>query len=420
MPPSRWSGGTALAATVIAAAACGGAEGEVPDLAMRTDTVGDTIIVRTEHGSVWGSPPRLEEVVRIGALEGSDEYVFGRIAAVVVAPDGRIYVLDTQVPAVRVYDRAGRHVLSFGRRGEGPGEMRQPTGLALLPDGRVLVSDPGNARVVVYSPDGEALDAWRIPGGFFSNDQIRVTDDGRAYVLTLLSELGSPEMISGLVLTGPEGTAADTIIAPTWDFQPPTLTAQFQQGENRSMSLANVPFAPVTTWTLLPDGQVAGGVSTRYAIDVARAHGRTLRIERNAAPVAVAPDERSYHQHRTTTNLRRTDPNWRWSGPPIPDTKAPFSNVRADADGRLWVRVATAGEIVPPSERPEPQPGSAPGPEPWREPLAFDVFETDGRFLGTVTPPRRFTLHGARGDRLWGTVLDEYDVAYVVVLRLDV
>jgi hypothetical protein len=408
-----------LAAAVLAVAACGGRRDDVADLAVRTDTVGDTIIVRTERGSVWGNPPRLTEVVRIGALEGSDEYVFGRIAAVVVAPDGRIHVLDTQVPTVRVYDGDGRHLLSFGRRGEGPGEMRQPTGLALMPDGRVLVSDPGNARVSVYSADGDALESWHMSGGFFTDNQIRVTADGRAFVVTLLGEPGSAGMTAGLVRTGPQGTPSDTIVPPTWDFEPPTLTAQLQRGESRSMSLANVPFAPTTSWTLLPDGRVAGGVSTRYAIDIIENDARIRRIERASEPVYVAPGERSYHEHRTTSNMRRTDPNWRWSGPAIPDAKAPFSNVRADADGRLWVRVATAGEIVPPAERPEPQPGAAAGPEPWREPLAFDVFEADGRFLGTVTPPRRFTFHGARGDQLWGTILDEYDVAYVVVLKLQ-
>jgi hypothetical protein len=388
------------------------------DLVARVDTVGDTIVVRNERGSVWGGVVPLEPVLRIGAIEGSDEYVFGQITGVALSATGQIYVLDRQVPVVRVYDRSGRHLRSFGRRGGGPGEIQQPTGLALMPDGRVLISDPGNARVNVYSADGEPLDSWRMAGGFFSSDQVRATADGRAYVVALLSEHGSDNMITGLVRVGPDETPVDTMPPPPWDYEPARLVATFVSGDNRSMSVANVPFSPQTSWSLHPDGHLIGALSTRYAVEAFQADGRILRMERAAEPVSVSAGERAYHEHRLTTSMRRTDPNWRWSGPSIPATKAPFSSLRADSDGRIWVLVAAPGEVIPEAERPEPRAGEPPGPEPWQQPQVYDVFDRDGRFLGTVRPPRRFTFHGARGDEVWGVLRDELDVPYVVILRL--
>ena len=39
--------------------------------------------------------------------------------------------------------------------GEGPGELNSPGGgLAVLTDGRVVVRDPGNQRLQVFSADG--------------------------------------------------------------------------------------------------------------------------------------------------------------------------------------------------------------------------------------------------------------------------
>lgn len=39
--------------------------------------------------------------------------------------DGRVALLESNPPGVRVYDNSGKHVLSFGRKGNGPGEFGQ-------------------------------------------------------------------------------------------------------------------------------------------------------------------------------------------------------------------------------------------------------------------------------------------------------
>lgn len=414
---------TAVVLLAMAVAACGGGGGaEDGELVVRVDTIGDTIVVRTERGSVWGNVVGLVPVLRVGELDGSDEYTFGSIAGVALAADGSLLVLDRQALNVRVFDRAGQHVRSFGRGGGGPGELAQPSGLDLLPDGRVLVSDPRNGRVTVYGSDGETLDSWPMSAGFFTPDQVRATRDGRAYVVALLSPMMSDRMRTGYLRVGPEGTPADTLASPAWDFDPPVLTAQIERDGGRSIARNAVPFSPGISWTLSPLGYVVGGVSTRYAIEAFRPDGRIVRMERAVEPVPVTAGERAFREHQMTRGMRFTDPAWRWSGPPIPATKAPFGAVRADDDGRLWVRVAAPGEVVPPEERQEPRPGQEPeaeGPEPWREPLVYDVFEPDGRFLGTLPMPDGFTLHGARGDEVWGVQRDELGVEYVALFRIE-
>ena len=87
---------------------------------------------------------------------------------VAVGPEGRRYVLDGLNGRVVVFDRGGRYVRSFGRRGFGPGEMNKAVGIGIDPkagnDAQIYVADTGNARVLVFSPQGAftrvfALDA---------------------------------------------------------------------------------------------------------------------------------------------------------------------------------------------------------------------------------------------------------------------
>jgi len=55
----------------------------------------------------------------------------------------RFFVLDWQVPAVRVYDLAGEHLLDVGREGEGPGEFRYPADLAVTGEGDFVEEQEG-------------------------------------------------------------------------------------------------------------------------------------------------------------------------------------------------------------------------------------------------------------------------------------
>ena len=54
-----------------------------------------------------------------------------------------------------------------------------------------------------------------------------------------------------------------------------------------------------------------------------------------------------------------------------------------------------------------------------REPLVFDVFEDDGRFVGRVKLPPRTRLLRSRGNEAWGTVRDADDVDYAVRFRIE-
>ncbi|UCG85511.1 MAG: hypothetical protein JSW71_16475 [Gemmatimonadota bacterium] len=190
------------------------------------DTVGDTITVRTVSGSVWGDTAFLEAEVTIGMVEGPDEYPIGNPTSIASDANGVIYILDRQVPIVRAYGPDGAHLRDIGREGDGPGEYRNPGAIATLPDGRLMVCDPGNLRVSIFSPAGEySGQAW-YPGGFHTSRRLFVDTAGYAHSMVLLEYGNAPwDWEYGLARIDPEEGIIDTLALPRWSYQPAQITA---------------------------------------------------------------------------------------------------------------------------------------------------------------------------------------------------
>jgi hypothetical protein len=394
-------------------AACSDASGGAASVSR--ETVGDTTFVR-----VSGAAPELDAVeeLRIGQLDGPEEYTIGNVEGVAVAEDGGIYVLDAQARTIRVFDAAGRHVRTIGRSGEGPGELKQPGGMLFDRAGRLIVRDAGNARMNVYSAEGETITTWPIPGGFFTSSPVYGDVDGNVYtdIIAARNEDGSWKV--GLLRLDEDGTVVDTLIRPFGDYSPPALRAERVSGQNRSMSMSNVPFWPSAYSALNRTGEFVGGIADRYALTVWRRDGTELRIERDTPPVAVQQAEADAAVERTTRSMRNLDENWKWDAPRPPANKPAFSDVRVAEDDRIWVRVPRPGV------RQEPDPDARPddrGRMPvavWAEPLVYEVFEPDGTLIGAVRLPDRFRLWTMRGNSAWGVQRDELDVQYIVRLRV--
>src|SRR5690606_19272005 len=187
-----------------------------PRWVAETDTIGDTIVVRTVSGGVWPEDVAVVPEVTIGQFEGPDEYIFGQIQSLTVAQDGSIYLYDGQAKALRQYAPDGAYVRTIGREGGGPGEYRRPDGgLAITPDGRLLQRDPGNARINIYSLAGESLGSWRIEGGFFTSNPLFVDPAGRVYTPGVMDRTADvTQWKNALIRVGPDSIAKDTLPVP--------------------------------------------------------------------------------------------------------------------------------------------------------------------------------------------------------------
>jgi hypothetical protein len=405
-----------LILATLASAACSGGDATARTAMLEFDTIGDTIVARVQGASLWGDSVALGEEVRIGELEGPEEYTFGTVVSMAVDSAGTMYVLDQQALTVRVYDAAGRHVRDIGRSGSGPGELKQPHSLDFMPDGRLAVRDFGNARINFYDTSGESVGTLTIPGGFFTSTPMQVDTLGRIYTSVIADRIEGQMFRTGYQRFGADGSIQDTIRRPRPDFQTEPLTARSSDGN--SMSATSVPFSPNIQWTLDRGGNVVWGITSEYAIHTTR-DGRPFRITRTIEPVPVQAAEKAAAEERVVRNMRGVQPNWSWQGSAIPDAKPFFGTLTVAHDARIWVKLSQPGARQPADPESEREPG-APAPiDRWAEPPVYDVFEPDGTWLARIEAPERFVPMYLRGDHVWGMDRDEYDVNYVVRLRIS-
>jgi sugar lactone lactonase YvrE len=114
---------------------------------------------------------------------GPDE--FNAPSSVLVAPNGDIFVGDghggnTNSRIVK-FDKDGKFIKTWGKKGTAPGEMDTPHALAMDSRGRLFVGDRNNNRIQIFDQDGNFIAQWpqfSRPSGVFidKNDNIYVAD----------------------------------------------------------------------------------------------------------------------------------------------------------------------------------------------------------------------------------------------------
>jgi hypothetical protein len=371
------------------------------------ETHGDTLIVRSGSRGLWGDSSELIEELRLGSTDGGDNYTFSDLVDMTVAPNGSLYVCDKRIQVCRMYDSAGKFIRQIGRKGKGPGEFEMELGLALLPDGRLVLRDGRNARLNIYSPGGDFLTSWPLPSGLYASKMLFADAAGITYALTLavpMTALKPDEpWPMGYIRYDTAGRILDTIPVPNFF----------------GTSASPPDFGVKQHVTLHPAGSFVSGLSSDYAISWRQPSGKVLRIERPNLPrIEVPAALRSAYDSmgRAVAAARRSNPYNRGSAPqPTPSHKPAFKNVLVGADGRIWVELhGVSYETIPMTRGEQALPAFAR----WRERTTFDVFESDGRYLGNVPLPQGGVFHVMRGDRVWGTVRDEIGALYVVRWRV--
>ena len=117
---------------------------------------------------------------------GGPQGGFDRPTDVAVGPDGRIVVAEPGNLTISVFHPNGTPAFAFGGRGHGDDAFYEPRQVAVAPDGRIVVADTGKRRILVFEPDGMpafAFGAGGIGAGqFYDINDVAVGPDGRVVV----------------------------------------------------------------------------------------------------------------------------------------------------------------------------------------------------------------------------------------------
>jgi len=111
---------------------------------------------------VPGPPPALpaeptRNIEVLWTTPGPEENPFRMVDGIAGAPDGRIFMVDSQAHSLYRFDPQTRAYVWLDQRGQGPGELESPYLVTLTHNGEVAVYDMGRRKVLIYSTDLEPL-----------------------------------------------------------------------------------------------------------------------------------------------------------------------------------------------------------------------------------------------------------------------
>ncbi len=294
----------------------------------------------------------------LGSIDDEGPELFGRIRSIAVDPLERVYVLDGDAQEIRVFDTEGSHVRTFGRRGEGPGELRR--GMALVFDtvGTLWVLDPGNARISVFDTAGVYLDNYRMVGSYFTTRWNGGFAGGAFYNLEpFFAESG---VRFALVRKGSDLESVGEARIPQYEGQYYTHISADGQDRNRTP----VPFTPRLRWRFDPAGFLWFAITDQYQLFKRTLEGDTVGI---LASVLEPLPVRSFDRDTAVASLDWfRDLGGRIDRSVIPDQQPLISDFFVDHEGYVWVMPVTDGE---------------------RQNRVMHVFDPSLRFLGELVLP---------------------------------
>jgi hypothetical protein len=358
-------------------------------------------VVTNPAGGLWRASEAWVPVEDLAITDRSfPEIHFGEITDLAVDANGRILVLDAMSRTYHAFGADGAHLFTAGKPGSGPGEFAVPVQILVLPGDSVLVTDLGNSRASIFAPDGSP--SRTIPLDFLdlAAQQWAVAGDGSVVARRAASEA---DMI---VRVEASGEVVDTVVH--------LATPPRPAGSDGRPVLLN----PVPVWTVLPTNGVVHGDSHRYRITVTEGTGEArLVFSRPVDPEPLTSSGREVIREAFRAVLAEqgapkevADDFFRqvafWEELPL------IAGILSGPEGTYWVQRAAGLEAIR-FDRLNIYRTDAFLSATW------DVFDSEGRFLGTIRFPDEVQLFRIRDGLLYGVRLDEFDVPSVVRFRLE-
>lgn len=370
----------------------------------RSPTVTDSSGLRIVHNpSVRDAPPGWTvrgPLLEIGELEGDPEYELFRVRGAQRLSDGRIVVANDGSRELRFYDSLGRHVLSAGGEGDGPGELEaiRSGGLRRFGTDSLLVLDLAQGRVSIFDGGGSFVRSFTL-GGLHSPVLAGAFADGGLLVyepfdLGARIEPGVRRTEVELYRISPRGERRRSL----GSFPGPENYMHVGEGWARGVLLW---FGRSLEATVAGDRVIVGSTDT-YELRMLDRRGKPLRLIRmEHESVPLRPED---FDALRSERLGFMDPDRRarweevYDAMPRPRTLPAFRTLMGDPEGNLWVR-----DYLPP------------GDERWR----WTVFDSAGRALGKIETPPGLWVWEIGPDYLLGYILDELGVERVQLWALE-
>ena len=360
----------------------------IPEQAVVSDSAGIRIVSNPAADRLldWTFTPTLT----LGGEESGPEAFYSVNERTVGGDDaGRIYVLDAEGHRLVVFADDGSHLNTFGREGEGPGEIAWPIRLDVKPDGTALIEDIGRGRVHGFDPAGMPVETAEelVP-----NNRRIWGDDGYYASISTLEE--DQMLYRFLRVADSDTTELARLSAPA---------SGVIELESCGMALSGMAplFSPNVVWDAWRN-RAAARVGTSYQVDVFDRGRRVASYRRAVEPVKASSDLAKRElgegmRMMTSAGARECDWDEVMEKRGVAELVPAIRGLRVDPDGRIWV--------------------SRGGPRP--EPTPTDILAADGTYLGTLPAEAPFPIGYLPDGRILAVETDALEVERLVVYRIE-
>lgn len=312
---------------------------------------------------------------------------------------GRIYVVESKPPVIKVYDSTGSFIRAIGREGAGPGEF--VAAYIAIRGPHLVVHDPAQSRTSLFDTSGTYVRSWTSSCCYYSD--IAIDADTLVTLPAMVTRaIGGADRGDAWLRYRIDGTLVDTLFVPRRDADSPRWTFTSGSGaSSRAVMSTPVPLSPRVFQALHPDGGFIRGWSGEYRLlRSPKGEDSTAIFVRSWTPERIPDSIRSARLDSTVANAKRSVGEAQALKTArlgeIPVTAPAFQTLSVDVDGNIFARQLLGSD----STR-----------------TRYDVFSPAGAWLGTITVPVAVPEWGPRffGRRSIYTVTEDADGRPMIV-----
>jgi hypothetical protein len=273
-----------------------------------------------------------------------------------------IWTLDWQDNKIRIFDKNGKLINSFGKKGQGPKELENPSRMAVSGDGTGLILDLN--KLAFYTADGTCFKEISTA----KTHPFRLKTDGKGFIYMDSMDITPARMKVMKV------TKFDADLNP--------IKTLGSHEEQLNFGVSN-PMLSIMYFHGTKDGRLFWLVTSKYEFHVFDAGGKPIRM--------IIKD---YALRKITDDDQKRLIKERYGDTPpaikiqFPETYPPVEYFIGDDEGRLYVRTyETDGK------------GG----------LWYDVFDTEGRCITRISLPTNEMAFVVKKGKLYTLIQEDED-----------
>ncbi len=284
------------------------------------------------------------------SIDGSDADAqqLYHVSGGLIFPDGRVALTSSGTHSVMLFGADGRHVRSFGRKGEGPQEFRTLAGLWRVSDSLILVADPSKSRVSFLTNDLRFAERAQLATGSHVRWPAVVGVAGGS-VLAINGQAFEAGQLGVGVVRPPfefirferNGTLVDTVLTmPGREF--------FIPAPERSASTQAIPFGRSVLYAIGRNALITldTDVATLRFLDLTRGDTREVVLPLTRSDVTRGDIERYKAQrHTTATSPSQKRLARELDNIPFPRRFPVADRMLVGQDGSVWIREFRVSDV---------------------------------------------------------------------------